>query len=164
VATTDRTTLAGPTRPLGTVEIPQFHLPSTSGKGTYVPRLYGAATIRFGDKKLKVDETRRVAFTLPLEQGVRSIDWDGARPVTAMPEDLLKDAPARAPYLPLPDAAMQVHTFARWAKNFDRWLRAPSASNCRLVRSRRDAPRSLRAAVVCQLNSWRLSGSSPEPR
>jgi len=122
VATTDRTTLAGPTRPLGTVEIPQFHLPSTSGKGTYVPRLYGAATIRFGDKKLKVDETRRVAFTLPLEQGVRSIDWDGARPVTAMPEDLLKDAPARAPYLPLPDAAMQVHTFARWAKNFDRWL------------------------------------------
>lgn len=122
MATTDRSTLAGPTRPLGSLEIPQFHLPSAGEQGTYAPRLYGAATIRFHDKKLRADYTRRVAFLVPLEQGVRSVDWDKARPADVMPERLLKDAPAAAPYLPLPAAAMQINSFARWAKNFDRWL------------------------------------------
>lgn len=39
-----------------------------------------------------------------------------------MPEQLLKDPPARASYLALPDAATQVTTFTRWAKAFDRWV------------------------------------------
>jgi len=68
VAPTPQTTLAGPTRPTGSPEIPQVFLPSASKKGTYSPRLYGAATVHFRDRKRKIDEIRSVAFLLPLPE------------------------------------------------------------------------------------------------
>ena len=114
--------LAGPTRPLGTPEIPQLFLPTSSKKGTYSPKLYGAATVQFRDRKRKIEEVRQVAFMVPLVPGVRTVDWEGAQPTDVTPEQLLKQAPVDAPYLPLPPGAMQLKTFTRWAKNFDRWL------------------------------------------
>ena len=114
--------LAGPTRPLGSPEIPQFYLPAAAEKGVYVPRLYGAASIHFVDRRRKLDETRRVAFLLPLDADTRTLDWESARPTPLMPEHLLKDAPKAGKYLPLPAGAREMKSFARWAKNFDRWL------------------------------------------
>ena len=115
-------TLTGPTRPLGSPEIPQFHLPTTGGKGVYAPKLYGAASIHFGDKRRRVDETRRVAFLLALEAATKAIDWDSAKPVAISPDQLLKDPPVRAGYQPLPAGSMELKSFTRWAKHFDRWL------------------------------------------
>lgn len=117
-----KSALAGPSRPLGSPEIPQFHLPSAGGKGVYAPRLYGAASIHFGDKRRRVDETRRVAFVVPLEPTTRTVDWENARPAALLPEQLLKDPPVKAGYQPLPASSMQLKTFTRWAKNFDRWV------------------------------------------
>jgi hypothetical protein len=97
-------------------------LPTSSKKGTYSPRLYGAATLQFRDRKRKIDEVRQVAFTVPLAPGVRTVDWEGAQPTDVTPAHLLKEAPVSGPYLPLPPGAMQLKTFTRWAKNFDRWL------------------------------------------
>jgi hypothetical protein len=116
--------LAGPTRPLGAPEIPQFHLPAekAAGKLIYAPRLYGAARILFADKKRGVNETRNVAVLLPLDAVVRVVDWETARVTDVAPAQLLADAPVKAPYLPLSEALMQVQTFTRWAKQFDRWL------------------------------------------
>ena len=122
MATYDKAQLAGPSRPLGAPEIPQFHLPDGDGRGTYVPRLYGAATVHFGDRRRKIDERRRVAFLLPLETGVKAVDWDGAQPTSVLPEGLVKDAPVQAKYLPLPSSAMEHKMFTRWAKAFDRWI------------------------------------------
>lgn len=121
MADEQKPTLAGPSRPLGSVEIPQFYLPGGS-KGVFAPRLYGAATIQFGTRRQKIAETRRVAFLLPLDPQARTVDWDTAKPTEVMPDQLLKEPPARADYLPLPAAAMKVQTFTRWAKGFDRWL------------------------------------------
>jgi hypothetical protein len=118
----EKTPLAGPSRPLGTPEIPQFHLPSGKTKGTWAPRLYGVASIQFADRKRKLDETRRVAFLLPLGTDVRTVDWEKAEPTPVMPAALLKDAPTAAAYQPLPAGATEVKTFTRWAKTFDRWL------------------------------------------
>jgi hypothetical protein len=112
--------LAGPTRPLGSPDIPQFHLPGT-GLGVYAPRVYGAASIQFADRRRRLDETNRVAFVVPIDPVLRTLDWDTAKPAV-MPDQLLKDAPTAASYLPLPDGAMQTPVFARWAKSFDRWL------------------------------------------
>jgi len=115
--------LAGPTRPLGSPEIPQFHLPPSAGSsGAYSPWLYGAATIQFGSKKRKLDERRRVAFRVALAPATKTIDWESAVPIEVMPEALLKAPAVVAPYLPLPAGAMTVKTFTRWAKNLDRWL------------------------------------------
>jgi hypothetical protein len=118
--------LAGPTRPLGSPDIPQFHLPApkVAGKAVYTPYLYGSATIQFADKRRGVDEERKVAFMLPLDPAAKTVDWDHAKP-TAVSQDQLLPAPAQAPaspYLPLPAGAMQTKVFARWAKQFDRWL------------------------------------------
>jgi hypothetical protein len=124
----DKERLAGPTRPPGSPDIPQFHLPvmpslpSGAGSGVFSPRLYGAARIRFVEGRRKLDETRRVAFLVPLEPSTKTVDWDAAQPTETMPEELLQNAPRQAPYLPLPAATMEVKTFTRWAKGFDRWL------------------------------------------
>jgi hypothetical protein len=84
--------------------------------------LYGAATVQFRDRKRKVEEPRWVAFMVPLQPGARTVDWDQAQPAKIKPAELLKDAPAEAPFLPLPPGAMRLTSFTRWAKNFDRWL------------------------------------------
>jgi hypothetical protein len=122
VETRDKATLAGPTRPLGSPEIPQWHLPTSLAQGTWQPRLYGAAEIRFGDRRRRVDERRRVAAIVPLDPKVKTIDWDAAQLTPVLPPDLLKDPPVRAGYAPLPEGAMELKTFTRWAKQFDRWL------------------------------------------
>lgn len=119
---TAKSTLAGPSRPLGSPEIPQLYLPTTSKKGTYSPKLYGAATVHFRDRKRKTDELRPVAFLVPLSPAMRTVDWETAQPCSVSPAELLKEAPVEAPYLPLPPGAMQLKAFTRWAKNFDRWL------------------------------------------
>lgn len=113
-------------RPTGSPEIPQFYLPipekAAAGTGAYTARVYGAARVQFADRKRGLEETRRVAFLAPISPTGRTVDWDGARPTDVMPEMLLKDAPAEAPYLPLPAAASRLPTFTRWAKAFDRWI------------------------------------------
>ena len=114
--------LAGPSRPLGSPEIPQFHLPTRSEKGVYAPWLYGSARIHFVDRKRKLDEIRRVAFRVPLRPETRTLEWEAAEAIDVLPEGLLSDAPAAAPYLPLPAGAMDTKVFTRWAKKLDRWL------------------------------------------
>lgn len=121
MATKSEPSLAGPSRPLGSPEIPQFHLPA-SGKGSYTPRVYGAARIHFADRKRGLEETRRVAFLAPINPTARTLDWDAAKPTDVMPDQLLKDPPVAANYLPLSAAAMETPAFTRWAKGFDRWL------------------------------------------
>lgn len=116
--------LAGPTRPLGSPDIPQFHLPApkASGKTVYTPYLYGAASIQFADKRRGVDEQRNVGFLLPLDPTAKTIDWDQAKATAVTPEQLLPAPVATAEYLPLSAGAMQTKVFTRWAKQFDRWL------------------------------------------
>lgn len=102
--------------------MPQFYLPGPGHPGVYAPRLYGAATIHFADRRRKIDETRRVAFTVPLPASARTVDWDGATPTPVTPADLIAAEPTPGAYLPLPAGAMDVAAVTRWAKKFDRWL------------------------------------------
>jgi hypothetical protein len=122
VAPHEKPDLAGPSRPLGSPDIPQFFLPAARPKGVYAPRLYGAARIHFVDRKRKIDETRVASFLVALEPATRTIDWEASQPSTVLPGQLLKEAPAPAKYLQLPPGAMEVKVFTRWAKAFDRWL------------------------------------------
>lgn len=122
VATNEAAKLAGPSRPLGSPEIPQFHLPAGVSAGVYAPRVYGAARIHFADRKRRLDATRQVTFLVPLEPSMRTVDWDAARPTPVTPAELLKAPPVAASYLPLPSGAMQINKFTVWAKKFDRWL------------------------------------------
>jgi hypothetical protein len=84
--------------------------------------LYGAAVIKFGTRRQRINETRRVAFLVALDPAMKAVDWDTSTATDFSPDQLLKDAPVAAPYLPLPAPAMQLKMFTRWAKHFDRWL------------------------------------------
>lgn len=121
MAANDDPTLAGPTRPLGAPEIPQFYL-AGQGNGAYTPKVYGSARIQFADRKRGLDETRRVAFLAPIPAVLKTLDWDLATPTHVQPEQLLTEAPGPATYRPLAGSTMQLNTFKRWAKAFDRWL------------------------------------------
>src|SRR5262245_35093881 len=113
--------MGGPSRPLGSPDIPQFHLPA-DGSGSYAPMVYGAARIHFADRRRGVDESRRLAFVTPISPTGRTLDWDAARPIDIMPDQLVKEPSVAAPYLPLSAAAMETPVFTRWARSFDRWL------------------------------------------
>jgi hypothetical protein len=121
VATLARS-LAGPSRPLGSPEIPQFHAPTSLESGVYTPWLYGAAQVHFAERKRRLDERKRVAFRVQLEPDTRTVDWEQAQPMELLPEQLLTTAPVTAGYLPLPSGAMDTKVFTRWAKKLDRWL------------------------------------------
>ena len=116
--------LAGPTRPLGSPEIPQFHLPTAGGpRGVFTPRLYGAARIQFGGRQTKV--RRNAAGRVPRcrsSRDSRTVDWDLAQPTRRDARGPAEEPAARRSYLPLPAARWKLKTFTRWAKNFDRWL------------------------------------------
>jgi hypothetical protein len=84
--------------------------------------VYGAARIQFAERKRGLEETRRVAFLAPIHPTLKTLDWDAARAVDVMPDQLVKDSSGKLTYEPLPNSAMQVNTFTRWAKAFDRWL------------------------------------------
>jgi hypothetical protein len=162
VTTETKSLLAGPTRPLGTPDIPQFHLPGSGRTGVYAPRLYGTAIIRFADRKRKIDETRRISVIVPLEPGTKTVDWDAGRPIDAGPDQLQKEPPVAAPYLPLPAGAMEVKTFTRWAKAFDRWLArtqrkelppAPDTTEPVLLRPKRGGVSVELVAILWELSS-----------
>ncbi|HXT68449.1 MAG TPA: hypothetical protein VN700_01740 [Vicinamibacterales bacterium] len=137
---TAKAPLEGPTRPLGSPEIPQLFLPSTSKKGTYTPKLYGAAKVRFQDRKRKIDQVKAVAFVVPLTTGTRSVDWEGAQPTDVTQAQLLKDPPGEGTFQPLPNSAMDLQKFTRWAKNFDRWLARTQRLEVTVSTAGQDAP------------------------
>jgi hypothetical protein len=122
VTSPGKAALVGPTRPLGSPEIPQFYLPARASHGVYTPRLYGAATIHFADRRRRVEEERRVAFLAPLDPAQRTVDWERGQPTDVTPDQLIREPPKAASYLPLPAGAMELTVFTRWAKKFDRWL------------------------------------------
>lgn len=110
-------------RPLTPPEIPQFFLPSTGAEGSvWVPHLYGAADVDFADAKRGIDERRVVIATVPLQGAAVVVDWDGSAPSDVAPDRLLTDPPVDAPFAPVPAQALQMKSFAKWSKDFDRWL------------------------------------------
>ena len=113
----------GPLRPLSPPEIPQFFLPGSNIPGAvWVPHLYGAADVDFSDVKRGIDERRVVIATVPLEGAAVVVDWDGSAPSEIAPDRLLANPPVDAPFAPVPAQALQVKSFAKWSKDFDRWL------------------------------------------
>jgi hypothetical protein len=50
------------------------------------------------------------------------VDWDSGVPTDLLPQQLAAEAPPDGDFAPVPAQAQQVKTFARWAKDLDRWL------------------------------------------
>ena len=110
-------------RPLVPPEIPQFFMPASGqGRGVWVPHLYGAADVDFADARRGIDERRAVTVALALESAVAVINWDEARVCEVPPADLLAEPSGAGAFAAVPTQALQEKSFAKWSKDFDRWL------------------------------------------
>jgi len=116
------------TRPVLPPGVPQHFLPVEAPPAadttvTYVPMLYGTATVHFADEKKKLDLARTVNVLAPLRVGAVAVDWAAAQPVS-VPASALETEPAvpRARFAVLPASAAKPGSYETWAKEFSRWL------------------------------------------
>lgn len=103
-----------PAIPPGIQEV--FFPSREAGPIVYQPRLIGAATIRFADAKLGVDETRDVLLQAPFPEDISGVQWSELCDVD--PTELEKAPTDQAQFSELPNAALQSKNYASWRKDF----------------------------------------------
>jgi hypothetical protein len=109
-------------RPLLPPEIPQFFAGPDVPGVVWKPFLYGAAQVAFSDAKRGIDEIRTLAIAVPLVPNAAVVDWDAGAPLDLLPPQLSTAPPQSGGFGILPAQAQQVKSFAKWAKELDRWL------------------------------------------
>jgi hypothetical protein len=115
--------LATSSRPSLPPDVPQFFLATGVPAPRLTPALYGAAEMRFLDRKLKVDERRFVAVTVPVREGAVPVNWEAAEPIGLTPETLLREPPPDARFsTDVPSAASKAANYASWSKQLAAYL------------------------------------------
>jgi hypothetical protein len=82
----------------------------------------GAATVRFVDAKLGVDEARPVALLAPFGDGAVAVDWDAAVPLGLDVAELEREPEADAAFAPPPPAAGKGRSYEGWRRELTGWL------------------------------------------
>ncbi len=103
-----------PTLPPGIKEV--FFPSREAGPIVYLPRLIGAATLRFADPKLGIDQSRETLLQAAFPDGVSGADWTEVTDVD--PTELEKTPADHAQFSSVPGAAMQVKNYTAWQKEF----------------------------------------------
>ena len=103
--------------------VTQLYMPAFGENIVYHPRLIAAGDIVFANARYKVEADRSVVYTVELEDGPVDVDWDNAEAMD-ISVDALRDAGlAGAAYADVPAAAANPKSYAKWARDFRRWLR-----------------------------------------
>jgi hypothetical protein len=112
------------TRPVLPSEISQYFIPVRNeikdATLVYHPTVFGAAQVRFTDKK--IDTTKNVIVIAPLSDGVIPVDWDQAAVVDVPLEDLDQTPQDDAQFADLPSTASKAKSYDSWKKDFAGWL------------------------------------------
>jgi hypothetical protein len=103
-------------RPALPPAVPQVFLPaSEAGPVIYSPRLLGAATIRFADGKLGVEQTREAIFCASIPDGVSGAEW---AEISGVRLSALAKAPADgAEFEDAPPVAARPKSYGAWEKD-----------------------------------------------
>jgi hypothetical protein len=111
-------------RPVLPPDVPQYFATSlgTHPGEAWRPCVYGAATVRFADRKLKIDTSRLVTRVATVDDGAVAVDWAASVPFSLSPEALDSSAPRDARFLPLPAAAAKPKAYGQWAKDLRAWI------------------------------------------
>jgi Helicase HerA, central domain len=110
-------TLTGGKRPTIPPGIKEFFFPfREAGPVVYQPRLIGAATIRFADAKLGIDQTREALLEAPFPDGISGAQWTEICDVDLA--ELEKEPADDAQFSDVPNAALQPKNYANWQKDF----------------------------------------------
>jgi Helicase HerA, central domain len=104
-------------RPALPPAVPQVFLPPPdSGPVIYSPRLLGAASVRFAESKLGVEQTREAILCAPVPDGVSRAEWTELSDVKL--SDLEKTPAGDAEFQDAPPPAVQPKNYAAWEKDF----------------------------------------------
>jgi hypothetical protein len=112
-----RETLTGGKRPAIPPGIKEVFFPfREAGPVIYQPRLIGAATIRFADAKLGIDQTREALLQAPFPDGISGAQWTEVCDVD--PAELEKEPADDAQFSDVPNSALQPKNYVNWQKDF----------------------------------------------
>lgn len=114
-------------RPVLPPEIPQYFLPvrGPARAGTrlvFEPRLAAAAQVRFIDARMQVDSAQDVFVLAPLRAGALAVDWQESLEIGLNVDELEREPPADALFMPLAPAAVKAASYAAWRRDFVNWL------------------------------------------
>ena len=107
-------------RPIVPPDVPQYFAPDAAASVStpLLPAVYGAASVRFVDPKLKVDTTRLVTQTTPIADGPVPVDWANGHEVDWTPEMLEHHPPEGVSFGLLPAPALKAKNYDAWTKQF----------------------------------------------
>ena len=105
------------TRPAMPPQVTQVFFPASGSERVfYVPRLIGAATVRFANAKLKIEQSREAILSAPVPDGVSSVDWTEVSDINL--SELEKTPIDGAEFSDVPAAAAQPGNYTAWQKDF----------------------------------------------
>jgi len=103
--------------------VEQFFVRGQGEEIVYHPRLLGAGDVVFTSARYGIEDERQVLHTVEFEDGPVEIDWDNSEPLELSVADLLDKGEEGASFADCPAAANDQKAYARWAKDYSRWLR-----------------------------------------
>ncbi len=114
---------SGGDAPLLPPGIKEVFVPASGDNIQYYPRLVAAADIAFESARYHVSEVREKLFTVELDDGPVSVDWDAAEVLNLTTDDLADSGNEAATYAECPAAAMKSKNYSSWNREFKRWIR-----------------------------------------
>ena len=115
-----RTDTDAPALPPG---IEQVYVPTSAGEIVYHPRLIATADMLFNSARYHVESEKTAVYAVEFEDGPVSIDWDNSDALTLGVDDLQTKGRTSAGYAPVPAAAGSAKSYAKWGRDFKRWVR-----------------------------------------
>ncbi len=114
--------------------VEQFFVRGQAEELVYHPRLIAAGDVLFTSARYNIETERAVLHTVEFADGPVDIDWDSSEPLDISVDDLLDEGVSDASYADCPAAAGDPKGYARWEKDYKRWLR--QNENITLYRSK----------------------------
>jgi hypothetical protein len=103
--------------------IDQFFVDGQGEEIVYYPRLLAGGEVVFASSRYKVDDEREVLHTVDFEDSPVGVDWDNSETLDISIADLRSEGIADAGYADCPAAVDNVRAYARWGRDYKRWLR-----------------------------------------
>ncbi|MGI9249556.1 MAG: ATP-binding protein, partial [Woeseiaceae bacterium] len=103
--------------------VEQFFVKGSAEEIVYHPRLLGAGDVVFTSARYNIEDERGVLHAVEFEDGPVDIDWDNSEALSVSLDELLDEGAEGASFADCPAAANNTKSYARWSKDYKRWLR-----------------------------------------
>ncbi len=114
---------ASQTAPSLPPSIEQYYVRGAGEEIVYHPRVVAGGDVVFTSARYNIEDEREVLHTVEFEDGPVDVDWDSGEPLELAVADLDSSGDDDASYADCPAAADNARAYAKWARDYKRWLR-----------------------------------------